>query len=288
MKDIVPGKRNKKFVQPHDETEGYNLASEHMSVDSKLELLKELGREDMVDLFKEWKPRKSAAKRKGPPLDQRVNILITKGERSILDNELNHLRKIGEKITMSQFIRNKAISSVDLGEWKRRAEEALPMIEDIYSRQKDLKKEQKNIMMNIEEESEDGTADNEDISHYQLRLSEINDELKKIVSQPKKRTVRLSGRMTMPESETVKWRANRLCIPASDYLRFMIFNLYPNSSADDHFSYDSKRRFYISIIDVADNGWGDVPTIYNCSQCEKYVEEIERLEERIRQLTAFV
>ena len=52
-------------------------------------------------------------------------------------------------------------------------------------------------------------------------------------------------------------------------------------------SLDAKRLFYISIIEVAQNGWGTPPSIYQCSQCENYMDEIRRLRSEVDQLRAF-
>ena len=67
----------------------------------------------------------------------------------------------------------------------------------------------------------------------------------------------------------------------------MIFGLEPDSIADSHMSLDAKRRFYISIIEVSNNGWGNPPNIYHCSQCENYMDEIRRLRSENEQLRAF-
>ena len=67
----------------------------------------------------------------------------------------------------------------------------------------------------------------------------------------------------------------------------MIFGLEPNSTADAHMSLDAKRRFYVSIIEVANNGWGNPPAIYECSQCVNYMDEIRKLRAENEQLRQF-
>jgi len=203
-------------------------------------------------------------------------------EKLNLMNELNTTNKIGEKVSISQFVRNRAIGSLDVNGWKDLALEALKEINEIDSRRADLARREREIKLALEEES-----DSEEIGMLEIELSKIEAKFRKVIAQNEKRRNRLSGRMSLPEAETVKWRASRLCISTSDYLRFMIFDLIPNTAADAHMSLDAKRRFYVSIIEVADNGWGTPPTISHCNQCLNYVDEISRLKERVKQLEQF-
>ena len=260
----------------------YTVASETINTDDKLAILESMGRPELIDLFKEWKPRVSTRKSRGAPLDQRVSITVTGQERVSLDNELRAIKSSGDRITMSQFIRNRALGSVDINGWREVAESALSEIEETVKNQVSLRKERDFLAVQIDEED-----DADESALYSAKLHDINRRLTKIVAQNEKRNNRLSGRMSMPEAETVKWRAQRLCVSSSDYLRMMIFGLEPNSAADSHMSLDAKRRFHISSVDVANNGWGNPPTIYECSQCENYMEEIQRLRSENEQLRTF-
>lgn len=258
------------------------VATEVMTVDEKLKILDEMERPDLVVLFKDWKPRVSTRKKRGAPLDQRVSITVTTQERVSLDQELKSVKSAGEKITMSQFIRNRALGSVDINGWSEIAERTLREIEDVAKNQSSLRKEKLEMALLMESEEDEDEA-----TLYGNRIDEINRKLNKIVAQNEKRNNRLSGRMSMGEAETIKWRSQRLCISSSDYLRMMIFGLEPDSMADAHMSLDAKRRFYISIIEVARNGWGTPPTMYECSQCQNYMDEIGRLKQEIEQLRKF-
>lgn len=257
----------------------YVVGLEQASVDEKLNILEEMGRPELIDIFKGWAPRVSNRKKRGAPLDQRVSITVTTQERVTLDQELKSLTKEGEKISMSQFIRNRALGTVDINGWKDIADKALKEIEEVAKNQKQLRAEKLNILSMIDEEEDDDVA-----SVYSIQVADIDRRLSKIVAQNEKRNNRLSGRMSMAEAETIKWRAQRLCVSSSDYLRMMIFALEPDSNADSHMSLDAKRRFYISILDVAKNGWGTPPSVYECSQCVNYMDEIRRLKEENEQL----
>lgn len=250
---------------------------ERITVDDKLKILDELGQPELIELFKEWAPRPSRRK-KSAPLDQRVSITVTNQEKINLSNELDSMQESdGEKVTPSQFIRNRALASVDINGWREIAVQSLKELEEIENAQGDLKNKKLQIAALMEETEED-----EEISAYEREIAEINRKLNRLIASTEKRSTRLSGRMTLAEAETVKWRAQRLMISSSDYLRMVLFNLTPNSRGDSHMSLDAKRRFYVSIIDVADNGFGDVPNIYNCQNCGNYVEEIEKLRSHIK------
>lgn len=265
-----------------EKEEKYSIGAKNLTVDEKLKFLEEIGHKDMIDLFKDWKPRVSKRKQRGAPLDQRVSITVTNLERVSLDQELKAIKSAGEKITMSQFIRNRALGTVDINGWRDIAEKALKEIEETVKNQSNLRKAKIALAAEMDDEEDDDEA-----AVLSLKIDEINRALNKIVAQNEKRGNRLSGRMSMPEAETVKWRAQKLCISSSDYLRMMIFGLEPDSNADSHMSLDSKRRFYLSIMEVAANGWGTPPTIYECSQCANYMEEITRLRSEVEALRNF-
>lgn len=273
----------KKHIEHSNNEDKYVVGAEAMTTDEKLSILEERGRPELIDLFKDWKPRVSNRKKRGAPLDQRVSITVTTQERISLDNELKSIKAAGDKITMSQFIRNRALGTVDINGWRERAEAAFAELDDAYDNQSKYRKEKETLITQMEAEDDEDV-----ISVFSIKVGEINRKLGKLVAQNEKRNNRLSGRMSMAEAETIKWRAQRLCISSSDYLRMMIFALEPDSNADSHMSLDAKRRFYISIADVAKNGWGTPPTVYECSQCENYMEEIRRLREELEQIKRFV
>lgn len=253
------------------------------SLDERLKALEALGKHDLVETFKKWQPRKSRARQRGAPLDQRVSITVTTEERISLDRELKALKESSQRISMSNFIRNKAIGNIDIMGWRDIALKEIPEIERIHMQEGDLRKRRLSIIAELDEEDMDG----ETARLLQRDLADINASLRKVNAQNEKRSNRLSGRMTTAEAETVKWRAQQLKISTSDYLRMILFDLEPASSGDAHMSFEAKMAFYISILNVADNGWGSPPTIYQCRQCESYLDEIQRLRQEIRILEDF-
>lgn len=276
------GTRKKPTFKQKEESNPYKVGSESLSVSDKLKILDELGRPELIEVFKDWKPR-NVRKRHGAPLDQRVTITVTAAEKLFLDDEMKAIKATGEKISTSQYIRNKAMSTVDINGWREIGLAELERLTNIEDHQKDLKKRKK-VLSNMMEE----TDDDEEIVIYEKEVASINKNLRSLIANIEKRPYRLTGRMSMAEAETIRWRAQRLCLPSSDYLRMVIFGLSPASNGDKHLGLDARKRFYVSILDVADNGWGNPPNVYECSQCSNYLEEIERLRDRIQQLEKFV
>lgn len=269
-----------KFHNHQQDSDEYKTAGEFLTVDEKLRVLEERGQADLIEIFKDWKPRVSTRRRKGAPLDQRLSITVTSADRAIMDGEIKAIKAAGESVSLGHLIRTRAMGNLDVHGWKDVASEALDELNQLIDGQGELKKRKKAIESDLEN-SED---DEEQVALYERQLYDIETKLAKLVGNREKRNIRLQGRMTFNEAETVKWRAQRLCISTTDYLRILIFNLQPNSTADAHLSADARRRFWISIIDVCENGWGNPPGVYQCSQCESYSEEITRLKSRIQQL----
>lgn len=270
-------KKTTKFIQ-NNEIDRYNTVADSLSLDEKARIAEELGNPELAGLFEGWKPRPSKRKRSAP-LDQRVSITVTPAEKIILSDEIKTLKKSGEPITGSQFIRNRATGSVDIIEWKEIALKALKDLKVIEEQEKPLKNRKGRLVIMIDE-----TDDDEDLVMYRRELEKINEKLGMLIAHNSGRNNRLTGRMSMAEAELVKWRAQRLCISASDYLRMQIFAMKPNSAADRHMSIDARKRFYISIIDVANNGWGQPPNLYECNQCAHYLEQIDALKQQIERL----
>lgn len=272
-----------KIEKPQEEVNPYAVGAESVSVQEKLQVLEAMGREDLIGIFKNWQPRQARSKRKSAPLDQRVSITVTDKERVALTQDLKAINKAGEKVTVSHFVRNRALGSIDINGWREIAESALEELNEIEENRAAIVKRERQLRGLLEEEE-----DQEQVGMFELELAKVHEKLRKVTAQNEKRTNRLSGRMSMAEAETVKWRAARLCISTSDYLRFLIFDLLPNSAADGHMSVNAKRRFYISILDVADNGWGEPPSIAHCTQCVNYMDEIRNLRERLRLMETFL
>lgn len=279
---LVKNSRRKGEFKQNTGSNPFETFGERASLSDKMKILEELGRPELVEVFKDWTPRQARRRRTGAPLDQRVAITVTNQEKYYLEMELKTIRSSGDKITASKFIRNRAMGSVDIHGWRETARKALAELDDLSDESPALRSRRRQLMGMIED-----AEDAEDEGMYEIELASVNAKLEKLIATNEKRKNRLTGRMSMAEAETVRWRAQRLCLSSSDYLRMMIFGLEPNTHADAHMSLDARRRFYISIIDVAQNGWGSPPNHFECSQCVNYLDEIDRLRDRVKQLETF-
>lgn len=258
------------------------MAQEYLSLEEKVAALKTFGDESMIEVFKDWSPARYNYRKKSAPLDQRISVAVTSADKERLLKELADLKKAGEKISMSQYIRNKATGNIDLGEWREAAESALRDISHLKANYKEMKKEKAGLQAVIEDEE-----DEEAITVARMRIGEIDEYLNLLKSNKIKRGIRLAGRTTFAEREIIVWRAQRLSLNISDYLRFAVFNYLPNSEADAHLPLESRQRFYISVLEVAENGFGTPPSSATCSNCITYLEELAKLRDEVRALRQF-
>lgn len=259
-------------------------AGEKMTLEEKYAFLKELGRPDLVEIFKDYRSKRSRSKPKSAPLDQRVAISITPLERIRLTKELAEIKAKSGQISISQYIRNKATKSIDIQDWREKAEAELDRLSVLESSQKDLRKRRADLILSISE----GDFEGEDLFMREREIVSIDTDLAKLIAKGERRSNRLNGRMTMKEAEVVRWRAEQLFISVSDYLRIVLFDFFPGSAGDSHMGLEARKRFYASIIRISMEGWGSPPNIYECGQCAHYVEEIRVLQDRVEQLETFV
>lgn len=252
-----------------------NFSNRNGDIDSTL---KGMGRNDLLGIFEGYKPRYRRTPKKAP-LDQKVSISINQSEKELFLKELESIKKSGVSVTMSQYIRNKALGTIDIEDWRAKAEKALIDIERIESSKKSISGRRIELIAKLEEEDDESK-----IEELEKELVSLNKDILKTKSAKLSRSIRLSGRVSFQEFETIKHRAGKLCLNYSDYLRMIIFNLEPGSSGDAHLSYNAKRRFYISVISVSENGWGQPSSLYQCPQCSNYIEHIEELENKNKAL----
>ena len=281
-------KLQEEFKKVHNRSQHteYQTAGERMSLDAKLKTLEQLGREDLISLFKDFVPvRNRRKKRTTPPLDQRITLAVSTVQRQKLESELRSLRHAGEKVSMAQYVRNKCIQSPDIQQWATIAKEQLRELDDTEQNKPELEKQRLNLALELENSDEEDVYEN---AHIINKLNDINRRLTSLTSVPSQLSHRLSGRMTAREAQIVRYRADRLCLTVSDYLRLILFDMLPGGAATQHLTLDNKRRFFVSIVEVAENGFGDTPEVYNCSSCQGYLEEIHQLRQEIDALRALV
>lgn len=254
-----------------------------LSLDNKKELLKGIGQEDLLDLFqRDYLPAYTppvSKKQQKAPLDQQISFAISKEEKEALTKALYDIRKTGPAISISSYVRNTAIASLDLEEWSKRALSMLKRFElPEYDESLCMKQELQYIKLLEDAEDE------EDELLYSRKLEEVQNILSVLKSKPFYRAYRVSGRVTFNEAQHIRWRSARLALSVSEYMRYMLFSYFPGGPADLSMSLPARKRFYVSVLDVQKNGFGDPPDLDECPNCLKYREEIEELQEQIRNL----
>lgn len=250
-----------------------------LSLEQKKQILREINQEDLLHLFKDgYTPTYKPARQKKSPLDQQISISLTAGEKEKLAHELKEIRKVGPRVSISSFVRSRAISDVDIEEWAERAVDGLRAFTTKEYDMKFLGKEKRKYLKLLDEAEDE---DREDRYFYSKELDKINKRLEDIKRKSAKRKYRMNGRVTFNEAQHIRWRAAKLNIPIADYVRFCIFGYLPFSEDDSYMTLDSRKRFYISILDIQQNGWGDPPQLEECSNCQRYLQEIRDLREQL-------
>lgn len=251
-----------------------------VSLREKEQLLRELKQEDLLDLFKKgYKSTYKQIEAKKATLDQQISIAIAKNEKDKLGLELAEIKRAsGQATSIASFVRNKAVSQIDIVEWYEHALEGLKTLTSSEYDEKNLtqtKRKYLKLLDNLDE------SDKETEYVYNNRLNEINEKLNQISRTKPQRGLRLTGRVTFSEANVIRWRAARLSLTVADYMRFVIFNYLPFTEADKHLTIDQRKRFYISIIDVHKNGWGNPPNVNDCPNCARLQHDIDTLRQQL-------
>lgn len=251
-----------------------------LTYEDKKELLEEINQDDLMDLFKDYKTTYKPLKQKKSQLDQKISAGITAAERDLLTREFDAIKKAGN-LSRSAMIRNKVIAELDIAEWEERARNGLKDFEDEKWDEAKLKRNLKHKIMLL-----DNVEDDDEESEIILtrEITELERQISELSKPTIRRGFRITGRVTFNEANHIRWRAARLTITVADYVRFMLFDYYPFTEADQHMSIDARKRFYISVLDVARNGWGRPPHVEECPNCQRYAEEAQAYKEKLERL----
>lgn len=254
-----------------------------LSIKEKEKILEEIHQKDLIDLFKKgFKPQYKRVESKKTILDQQISIAIDTDEKNMIALELNEIRKVANKTSLASFIRSRSLATFDIAEWYQQALEGLEELSSDSWNPKTLQNERKQYIKLLDdlEDSEDDSRD-EDMLFYKIRLDETEQKINSLKKQNRKRGYRVSTRVTYEEANTIRWRAARLSITVPDYMRYVIFGYLPFTDADYNLSLEARKRFYVSIIDVYKNGWGEIPEVNECPNCARYKHEIEVLRDKV-------
>lgn len=254
-----------------------------LSIKEKEKILEEIHQKDLIDLFKKgFKPQYKRVESKKTILDQQISIAIDTDEKNMIALELNEIRKVANKTSLASFARSRSLATFDIAEWYQQALEGLEELSSDSWNPKTLQNERKQYIKLLDdlEDSEDDSRD-EDMLFYKTRLDETEQKINSLKKQNRKRGYRVSTRVTYEEANTIRWRAARLSITVPDYMRYVIFGYLPFTDADYNLSLEARKRFYVSIIDVYKNGWGEIPEVNECPNCARYKHEIEVLRDKV-------
>lgn len=254
---------------------------EILSYEKRLEILKDLGQKELLKIFDDYKPNYKPIKQKKSPLDQQISLGISKEERKQIATEMKSIKGSGEKVTISSLVRSRAVGNIDVAAWREQAETGLKELNSLKWDKAEIEKNMRQLYAQYDDMEED---DDETALVLNKKLKELENMKKELERPTMRRSSRMSGRVTFNEANLIRWRAGRLTITVADYMRFLIFGYLPFSENDRHLSIKARRRFYIAVIDVAENGWGDPPVVEECPNCARYAHENQELRNKLERL----
>lgn len=256
-----------------------------LKLENKQSILAGLGQENLMKLFQNQQKFKPIEPKK-IALDQQIAITLSENEKQRLIQDRERIRELGKLPSISSYIRKKILLQLDIEQWREFAEQGLKNLDNSDTESKTLQKQKIRLINSIDQLDDivKSDIDTEEIDRLKKELEEIENRLMLLKStKQEKRIYRLSGNITFNEANFVRWRAARLSLSLADYIRFILFDYQPTID-DNHMSVESRKRFYVSILEVAQNGWGNPPVVNECPNCARYLDDIKKLQEQIEYL----
>lgn len=256
-----------------------------LKLENKQSILAGLGQENLMKLFQN-QPKFKPIEPKKIALDQQIAITLSENEKQRLIQDRERIRELGKLPSISSYIRKKILLQLDIEQWREFAEQGLKNLDNSDTESKTLQKQKIRLINSIDQLDDivKSDIDIEEIDRLKKELEEIENRLMLLKStKQEKRIYRLSGNITFNEANFVRWRAARLSLSLADYIRFILFDYQPTID-DNHMSVESRKRFYVSILEVAQNGWGNPPVVNECPNCARYLDDIKKLQEQIEYL----
>lgn len=253
-----------------------------LKLENKQNILASLGQENLMKLFQN-QPKFKPIEPKKIALDQQIAITLSENEKQKLIQDRERIRELGKLPSISSYIRKKILLQLDIEQWRELAEQGLKNLDGSDIESKTLQKQKIRLINSIDQLDDivKSDIDTEEIDRLKKELEEIENRLLLLKStKQEKRIYRLSGNITFNEANFVRWRAARLSLSLADYIRFILFDYQPTID-DNHMSVESRKRFYVSILEVAQNGWGNPPVVNECPNCARYLDDIKKLQEQI-------
>ena len=256
-----------------------------LKLENKQNILAGIGQQGLIKLFQN-QPKFKPIEPKKIALDQQIAITLSENEKQRLIQDRERIRELGKLPSISSYIRKKILLQLDIEQWREFAEQGLKNLDNSDSESKTLQKQKIRLINSIDQLDDivKNDIDTKEIDRLKKELEEIENRLMLLKStKQEKRIYRLSGNITFNEANFVRWRAARLSLSLADYIRFILFDYQPTID-DNHMSVESRKRFYVSILEVAQNGWGNPPVVNECPNCARYLDDIKKLQEQIEYL----
>lgn len=256
-----------------------------LKLENKRNILAGIGQQNLINLFQN-QPKFKPIEPKKLALDQQVAITLSENEKERLINDRDKIQELGKLPSISSYIRKKIVLPLDIEEWRAFAEQGLKDLNNSDTESKSLSKQKLKLINAIDllDDITNVDKDTQEVEKLKQELQQVEERLSLLKStKQEKRMYKLTGNITFNEANFVRWRAARLSIPVADFIRFTLFDYQPTID-DNHMSVDARKRFYISILDVCDNGWGKPPVVNECPNCARYLADIKRLQQQIEYL----
>ena len=256
-----------------------------LKLENKRNILAGIGQQNLINLFQN-QPKFKPVEPKKLALDQQVAITLSENEKERLINDRDKIQELGKLPSISSYIRKKIVLPLDIEEWRGLAEQGLKDLNNSDTESKSLSKQKLKLINAIDllDDITNVDKDTQEVEKLKQELQQVEERLSLLKStKQEKRIYKLTGNITFNEANFVRWRAARLSIPVADFIRFTLFDYQPTID-DNHMSVDARKRFYISILDVCDNGWGKPPVVNECPNCARYLAVIKRLQQQIEYL----
>lgn len=256
-----------------------------LKLENKRNILAGIGQQNLINLFQN-QPKFKPVEPKKLALDQQVAITLSENEKERLINDRDKIQELGKLPSISSYIRKKIVLPLDIEEWRALAEQGLKDLNNSDTESKSLSKQKLKLINAIDllDDITNVDKDIQEVEKLRQELQQVEERLSLLKStKQEKRIYKLTGNITFNEANFVRWRAARLSIPVADFIRFTLFDYQPTID-DNHMSVDARKRFYISILDVCDNGWGKPPVVNECPNCARYLADIKKLQQQIEYL----
>lgn len=256
-----------------------------LKLENKRNILAGIGQQNLINLFQN-QPKFKPIEPKKLALDQQVAITLSENEKERLINDRDKIQELGKLPSISSYIRKKIVLPLDIEEWRALAKQGLKDLNNSDTESKSLSKQKLKLINAIDllDDITNVDKDIQEVEKLKQELQQVEERLSLLKStKQEKRIYKLTGNITFNEANFVRWRAARLSIPVADFIRFTLFDYQPTID-DNHMSVDTRKRFYISILDVCDNGWGKPPVVNECPNCARYLADIKRLQQQIEYL----